>query len=126
MKFILVLITSFFITMQSLDLNSIREAYKIAAQDKTKTEDFYQSLANISKTDKPELVAYKGAAMALVAKHAKTIKEKKEGFVEGVTLVEFSIQENPNNIELRFIRLGIQENTPKILKYKDNIEADKL
>ena len=125
MKLILVLITSFLITIQSLDLNTVRDAYKIAAQDKTTTEAFNASLASVTKKDKIELVAYKGAAIALVAKHAKTLKAKKEGFVEGVTLVEYTITENPNNIELRFIRIGIQENTPKLLKYKGNIDEDK-
>ena len=32
---------------------------------------------------------------------------------------------NPNNVEARLIRLSIQENTPKLLKYKANIDADK-
>ena len=125
MKSILVLIATFFITIQSLDLNTIRDAYKNAAQDQTKTEAFNASLAKVTKNDKLELVAYKGAAIALVAKHAKTLKAKKEGFIEGVTLVEYAITKSPNNIEARFIRLGIQENTPKLLKYKGNIDEDK-
>ena len=125
MKLKLALIASFLIIIQSLDLNTVRDAYKIAAQDKTKTEAFNASLAKVTKNDKVELVAYKGAAIALVAKHAKTLKAKKEGFIEGVTLVEYAITKSPNNIEVRFIRLGIQENTPKLLKYKGNIDEDK-
>ncbi|MFD2542758.1 hypothetical protein ACFSSB_10555 [Lacinutrix gracilariae] len=126
MKSILVLLATLCFTMQSLDLNSIRDAYKDAAQDKTKTEAFYNALKKVTKKNKVELVAYKGAAIALVSKQAITLKEKKEGFIEGVTLVEYAITKAPNNIEVRFIRLGIQENTPKLLKYKDNIEKDKL
>ncbi|MDO6596017.1 hypothetical protein Q4512_03765 [Oceanihabitans sp. 2_MG-2023] len=126
MKLIVLLITALSLNIQSLNLDSVRDAYKIAAKDKTKTEAFNQSLAHITKKDKVEFIAYKGAAIALVAKHAKTLKEKKEGFVEGVTLVEYAITKAPNNIELRFIRLGIQENTPKLLKYKSNIDEDRL
>ncbi|WP_055443978.1 hypothetical protein [Lacinutrix himadriensis] len=126
MKLIILLITVVSLNLQSLNLDVVRDAYKLAAQDKTKTEAFNTSLATVTKKDKVELVAYKGAAMALVAKHAKTLKAKKEGFVEGVTLVEYAITKAPNNIELRFIRIGIQENTPKLLKYKGNIEEDKL
>ena len=125
MKFLMVLITSFFITNQSLDLNTIRTAYKEAAQDKSKVESFHKSLSKVNKNDNLELVAYKGAAIALVAKHAKTIKDKKEGFVEGVTLLEYAIEKEPNNIEARFIRFSIQENTPKLLKYKRNLDEDK-
>jgi hypothetical protein len=125
MKFLIVLIYSVFISSQSLDLNEVRTAYKEAAQDQTKVDKLYQSLLEVTKKDEIEFVAYKGAVMALKAKQAETIKDKKEGFVEGVTLVEYAIEKAPNDIEIRFIRLGIQENTPKILKYKGNIEEDK-
>lgn len=125
MKLLILLISALSLNLQSLNLDAVRDAYKIAAQDKTKTEAFNASLATVTKKDRVELVAYKGAAIALVAKHAKTLKGKKEGFVEGVTLVEYAITQSPNNVELRFIRIGIQENTPKLLKYKGNIEEDK-
>jgi hypothetical protein len=46
-------------------------------------------------------------------------------FIAGVTMVEKAIKNDPNNIEIRLIRLSIQENTPKILKYKSNITEDK-
>ncbi len=52
-------------------------------------------------------------------------KEKKELFVEGVKLIESAIKTEPNNLEIRLIRLSIQENTPKILNYKKNITEDK-
>ena len=125
MKLLVVLVSSLFLTIQSLDLNTIRVAYKEAAQDKTKVEAFYKKLSQVTKSDRIELVAYKGAAIALLAKKSKTIKRKKEGFIEGVSLVEYAIEKAPHNIEARFVRLGIQENTPKLLKYKGNIDEDK-
>ena len=124
MKFLIVLFSSFYITFLSLDLNMIRAAYKDAAQDKTKVEAFHNTLSKVTKNDTSELIAYKGAAIALLAKKAKTIKDKKEGFIKGITLVEYAIDKTPNNIEARFVRLCIQENTPKLLKYKGNIEED--
>lgn len=35
------------------------------------------------------------------------------------------IDKNPENIDLRYVRLMLQEKTPSILGYKDNIEDDK-
>ena len=125
MKFLGLFIVSFFITVQTIDFNAIRLTYKEAAQDRAKIETLYNSVSKVTKSDKVELVAYKGAAMALIARGAATIKEKKEGFINGVSMVEFAIEKDPTNIETRFIRLSIQENTPKLLKYKENIEADK-
>ena len=39
--------------------------------------------------------------------------------------LERLIKENPNNLHLRYIRLVVQENTPKFLNYFSNIELDK-
>ncbi|WMI69484.1 hypothetical protein [Mangrovimonas sp. YM274] len=121
----LFLLAGAFLLMQSLDLAEVRSAYKEAAHDSSKVEVFYKSLSAVTKDDNISLVAYKGAAIALKAKQAPTIKEKKAGFMEGVSLIEFAIAKEPNAIEPRFVRLGIQENTPKLLKYKEDIEEDK-
>lgn len=119
----LILIISYF-TFNNVSLPEIRDAYKNAASDKTKVESFYDMVSEVTKKDKVSLVAYKGAAIALQARYARTLNEKKEGFKNGVELIEYAIQTEPNNIEPRFVRLGIQENTPKLLKYKGSIEED--
>lgn len=125
MKFLIVFITVLFLNTLLLDVDTVRIAYKEAAHDKTKVEAFYKLLSKVTKEDNITLVAYKGAAISLMGKHARKIKDKKELFIEGVSYIEFAIKKSPKNIEIHFIRLGIQENTPKILKYKSNIEEDK-
>lgn len=125
MKYLFFFAAILIITTQSLEVSKVRLAYKEAAHDKTKVEAFNKLLANVSKKDDIALVAYKGASIALKAKYAKTLKEKKDGFIEGVGFIDYAVQTEPNNIEPRFIRIGIQENTPKILKYKGNISEDK-
>ncbi|MEO8933741.1 MAG: hypothetical protein ABI295_05490 [Xanthomarina sp.] len=125
MKFITIFISILSLFTSSINLNEVRLAYKEAAQDKENVNSFYNMLLEVNKENNVSLVAYKGAAIALKAKHGKTLKDKKEGFIEGVSYIEFAIEKDPNAIEPRFIRLGIQENTPKILKYKDHIVEDK-
>ena len=125
MKLFFVFLSLMFFSTQSIELNSVRNDYKEAAQDKTKVDSFNEQLTSVTKKDKPVLVAYKGAGIALKGRYSKKIKNKKQFFIEGVTLVEYALKKAPKNIELRFIRLGIQENTPKLLKYKVNIEEDK-
>ena len=125
MKSILTCITFLILSFQTLDLAVVRKSYKIAAQDETQLEAFSNMMVNVTKKDAVSLVAYKGASLTLQAKYAKTIKEKKEGFVNGVDYIEFAITKEPNALEPRFVRLGIQENAPKILKYRSNIEEDK-
>ncbi|AUS05990.1 hypothetical protein [Pseudotamlana carrageenivorans] len=125
MKFLIAIIFSVFINVQTVDLQKTREAYKVAAHDADNVNTFFRDLQSVTKKNRSELIAYKGASIALKAKNTKTLKEKKEGFIEGVNLVEYAVKKDSNNIEVRFIRLSIQQNTPKILKYNQEIENDK-
>lgn len=113
-----------FFTYQSYNLQDIRKMYVASSVSKTNALKFYDFMNNYSKNDET-LLAYKGASIAIKAKHTLGIKQKKEEFIKGITIVEAVIKSNPNNLEARLIRLSIQENTPKILKYKENIESDK-
>ena len=113
-----------FFYFQSYNLPDIRKMYVESSVSKTNAMKFYDFMSNYSKNDET-LLAYKGASIALKAKHTTGIKQKKEEFIKGITILESVIKLNPIDIEARLIRLSIQENTPKILKYKGNIEADK-
>lgn len=107
-------------------INGVRNLYKEASASKKNAEILYNKLKNVDENSKDiVLVGYKGASIALKAKFTKGIKNKKKLFKEGVSLLEKQITQKPNDIELRLIRLSIQENTPKILKYQQNITEDK-
>ncbi|MDY7393862.1 hypothetical protein UMM65_01275 [Aureibaculum sp. 2210JD6-5] len=106
-------------------LSEIRELYTKSSDSEEVAKELYEKLENIKKTDDATLVGYKAASLTVKAKHENKIKDKKAFFKEGATLLEYIITEKPNNIELRLIRLSIQENSPKILKYKSKIEEDK-
>jgi hypothetical protein len=118
----LILVSLFFSITQ--ELPEVREQYYSASKSKENAEKFYDLLSKYNKDNKV-LLAYKGAATALKSKYTTDRKLKKELFIEGVSIVEKAIKNDPNNAEIRLIRLSIQENTPKILKYKANIEEDK-
>lgn len=107
------------------NLSEIRKNFVLASDAKEAAEELSNSLESITKESKPIFVAYKGAASTLKAKYSKGIKQKKSFFKEGVEYLEFSIEKAPDNLEIRCLRLSIQENSPKILKYKKNIVEDK-
>jgi hypothetical protein len=111
----------FFLLNQGLP--ELREQYINASKSKENTEKFYTLISKYNN-DNATFLAYKGAGITLMSKFASKT-ERKELFVQGVTMVEKAIKNEPNNAEARLIRLSIQENTPKILKYKSNIEEDK-
>ncbi len=68
--------------------------------------------------------AYKGALLMKKAGFQKSPKEKLEVFKQGRAQLETAIGANSKNTEYRFLRLIIQENAPKILKYQGNIMED--
>jgi hypothetical protein len=69
--------------------------------------------------------AYIGALTMKKSSQLSALKEKLEVFKIGHSLLEKEISSQPGNIEYRFLRLVIQEKSPKILKYNSNIEEDK-
>lgn len=122
MKSLILILFTFFSFIQNP--TDVREQYYAASKSKQNADKFYNLLVKYNKENKT-LLAYKGAALALKSKYTSDKKEKKELFIEGVTTIENSVKQEPSNAEIRLIRLSVQENTPKFLKYKANIEEDK-
>ncbi len=118
---VLILFTLFSFIQNPTD---VREQYYAASKSKQNAEKFYNLLAKYNKENKI-MLAYKGAALALKSKYTTDKKDKKELFIEGVTTIENSVKQESSNAEIRLIRLSVQENTPKFLKYKANIDEDK-
>ena len=107
------------------DLAAIRKLYPTVTKSEANAKDFTVKLANVSNNDDKILVAYKAASILLDSKFEKKLGEKMERFKEGAKLLESTIKSEPNNIEIRLIRLSIQENVPGITGYKKNIKEDK-
>ena len=125
MKFLTFIVCFLMGLVLAPELSEIRKNYPLANDNKEVAQKLHEALSGISKDDKAILIAFKGGASTIMAKHAKGIRDKKTFFKEGVSLLEHAIEKDPNNIEIRCIRLGVQENSPKFLKYKDWIEVDK-
>ncbi|MGH1336527.1 MAG: hypothetical protein ACRBFS_10395 [Aureispira sp.] len=70
-------------------------------------------------------VAYTGGLKMKKSSYVKGIAKKLSVFKEGRELLEQAITRYPKNAEFRFIRLTIQENAPKVLKYNKNTTDDK-
>lgn len=109
----------------SQELNVLRLEYPTATIDMHTAEALSKSLSQITEEDDATLIAYKGALLTLKAKFSRAIRDKKKYFKEGATLLEHAIAKAPENIEIRCLRMGVQENAPKILKYKGDLEEDK-
>lgn len=71
------------------------------------------------------LVGYHGAVLLGMARHDANVFKKMGYFNDGKELLEKSIKTEPENIELRFLRLTIQTNIPSFLGYSESKESDK-
>src|SRR5690606_2776110 len=80
--------------------------------------------AGVTKNDEPVLAAYKGAGLMLLARYEK-LAARGPKVKEAVPWIEQAIANEPNNAEIRLIRLSVQEHLPKFLKYHQNIEDDR-
>ena len=111
--------------LPSPDLTLVRVKYPEASKNGKEAKKLHDELISITKKDLPVLIAYKGAVTTIMANHAQGVKDKKRLFNEGKELLEHAVETQPDNIEIRCIRLSVQENAPKITGYRKNISEDK-
>lgn len=107
------------------DLVTVRKMYTGVTKSESNAKEFSEKLATVSDNDAKILVAYKAASILLDSKFEKKLRDKMDRFKQGATLLESTIKSEPNNIEIRMIRLSVQENVPGVTGYKKNIKEDK-
>ncbi|MBV8325836.1 hypothetical protein [Chryseobacterium sp.] len=121
MKLILSFLAAFVFFFQS-DLESVRNSYAKANESNTNTQTFID-IAEKQPGSDAVTVGYKAAAKIM---EAKVSKGNRKALVKtGATSLESVIKSNPNNAELRLIRLSVQENIPKIVGYRGSLKDDK-
>ena len=121
MKLIFSFLTTFILFFQS-GLESLRESYAKANSSNANTEAFINIAEKASGSD-AIIQGYKAAAQIM---EAKITKNNRKALVKsGATSLEAIIKSNPNNAELRVIRMSVQENIPKIVGYNKNLKEDK-
>jgi hypothetical protein len=103
-----------------IDRKSIYTA--LSSESKQVLTNEIEKLGREKESDEKE--AFLGALKMKLSGFQKTPKDKLSMFNEGKKLLEDQIKSNSDNAEFRFLRLLIQENAPKQLKYNGNIEAD--
>jgi hypothetical protein len=125
MRHLLFLLILFPVFGIAQELKILRSEYPNATTNEQTLEALSKSLASVTRDDEATLMAFKGALLTIKAKFSKSVKDKKTHFTNGVSLIENAIAKAPENIEIRCLRMGVQENSPKFLKYNSNIELDK-
>ena len=122
MKLIFAFITTFFLLFQSSEIESVRKSYPTAGQSKENAAKFETITEKSGTTNVAK--GYKAASQIIKAKF-EAGKNRKTLLTNGIKSLESAVNSAPNDIELRTIRLSIQENLPGIVGYKSKIKEDK-
>lgn len=116
----LLLILGLLSTDSIVQTNVVQEFHLLETQE--------EELAFINKyksESDPTLLGYVCAVEMKQAEYGINPFFKYKTFVTVKQKLDALIEAHPTNVHLRYIRLLLQENTPKILGYNENIEEDK-
>lgn len=106
-----------------IDLEYLRLNYEKALENKELCRSMIEALT--TKKNEPVYLAYLSGLQALWANHTINPISKLGTFRKGRMNLERAVKMDPNNLEIRFIRLSVQRNAPRFLGYYENLESDK-
>lgn len=109
---------------QVADISRVRDLFLAAARSEDKVNELLKMTEKAGKDDLV-LMGYHGVARTLLAKYSINPVTKLNHFNKGKKILESALVASPNNIELRYLRLTLQENVPSLLGYSDMIEKDR-
>ena len=113
----------FFGSFNGTPLNEVRATYTKVVSDKDLCHNMISDLQNIRPKSSIHR-AYLGGLQTIWANHVFSPISKLNTFKKGKKNIEQAIENDPKNVEIRFIRLSVQKNTPSFLGYKSNIKED--
>jgi hypothetical protein len=96
-----------------------------AAMDSGNLEEVNKQIDVISASSSPEKDGFEGALLMRKAGLLKLPAQRLKFFKAGRIKFDTAIAADKDNVEFHFLRFAIQEHTPKIVKYRADLEADK-
>ena len=102
----------------------MREMYRASVENQAKTEEMLAFLNRSAQGD-ALVVAYKGAAQSLMAKHSFFPIKKLDWLKKCELSMKKAVDMDPRNIEIRYLRFAYQHNTPAFLGYSGDVENDR-
>lgn len=106
-------------------VGELREEYAKATHDANESKRFYEKMKATKGSSNPIMIGYRGLSAVLMAKHASFPTTKLGYFKEGISDLDSAIDRSSTNPELRFLRLSIQENSPGVADYDEDLKEDR-
>ncbi len=115
----------FFSFCLNSDLNKMRNLFPLIDKKESSAIALFNISNNIIGISQPLKNAYKAAAQMALAKYKFNPISKLTYFNEGKEKLNDCVLKDSVNIEIRYIRLAVQDHAPSILNYQKNIIQDK-
>ena len=111
----------FILFLSSTNIKEVVEEF----HDLDTRESEVEFVENYTQSSQPSILAYVCAVEMKQAKYGYNPISKLRIFKHSKKKIDSLIQTNPTDVHLRYIRLVLQEKTPRFLGYNDYIEEDK-
>lgn len=105
-----------------MPLEQVRQGYQNAVSDKDECLRLVEELQ--THVEQPVYLAYLGGLQSIRAQHVFNPISKYNTFKDGRRNIERAVAMDPDNLEIRFVRLSIQQHLPTFLNYRQNIPED--
>ena len=103
----IILLLFFCFSLFSNAQNDIRNAFIQASSSKEKAKEFYELMSNY-KQNNSVILSYLGASEII---YVRFFPDRRTNFLRrGKQNIEDAVSQNPNSLEIRFVRLCVQEN----------------
>lgn len=107
------------------NVSEARTLFKTAAYNPQSCASLMYGLKNYTEQNNPTLAAYKACGWMMHAKYAINPLDKWNSFSKGKSMLQKSVSKEPQNVEIRFLRLAMQAKCPSFLGYSEDIPKDK-
>ena len=119
----LALIGSVFFAQEPV-IQELRELVFQGSENKAKARVLFEKVGEYEGNN-PVLIAYKGVAFALKAKHGANPINKLKNVKKAQALFTTAINAAPKNPEIRFLRYSVESQTPARLNLSKHLTEDK-
>ncbi|MEO9482485.1 MAG: hypothetical protein ABJG47_03530 [Ekhidna sp.] len=118
--FLLVILT---FSSSAQDLSEIRAEFHAVVLNPEESESFYDYLKEI-ETPTSTVKAYQAVSEALLAQVVWNPFNKLKQVIKYDKQMAAAVEEDPQNVEIRFLRLAIEYNLPSFLGMSDHLQED--
>ena len=121
----LVICSASTISAQTTRLHRVRSKFFQATRSQKVLNEVSSILKEEDNSNAPVLMAYQGAIEAIGAKFVWSPYSKLQHLKRGMRLINRSLEDSPDDIEIRFLRFLVEHHIPAVAGIDTHLDQDK-